>query len=92
MARPDISIQCFPVQGAAWRKENDNGHPWWSIKICKRQKQKEKDPVTGDWEEVLDDNGRAIYEDSVWYNADELLKVEAVARELHRQIAIEDRS
>jgi len=89
MARPDISIQIFPIQAAAWRKEpkDGNGRPWWSIKISKRQKARNPQGM-----DVLDANGKPTYEDSNWYSGDDLLKVSALALEIHRQTSIEDRS
>lgn len=87
MARPDIAIQIFPIQGAAWQRTGDNGRPWWSMKISKRQKAR-----TPNGDDVLGADGKPTYEDTNFYSADDLLKVSAVALELHRQTSIEDRS
>lgn len=90
MARPDIALNCYPIQAAAWRREDDRGNARWSVKISKRQKKREK---RGDqWVDVLDGSGRPAYEDTEYLNPDDLLKAAALATEIHRQIGIEDRS
>jgi hypothetical protein len=90
MARPDISVQIYPIQGAAWKHTNEAGYARWSFKVSKRQKVREKTP-DGDWADVTDDEGKAIWEDTSFFNGEDLPKVEAVSRELYRRTQIEER-
>lgn len=80
MARPEISIKCFPLEAAAWAHTNDDGRKRYSTKITKRVKK------------VDQNTGEASYEDSPFFDQEDLLKVAALAQEMHRRTSIEDRT
>ena len=75
-----ISLKIFPIEVAVWKHTNDKGFDSFSTKFTKRVKK--ADPNTGE----------AVYSDSDFFSGDDLLKVAALAQEVHKRTSIEDRS
>lgn len=74
---PDISLEKFPIQVAAWRNvSEEDGRPYYSIKRTKRYKDKD----TGE------------YKDTEYLAPNDLLISSQLELEMWRRISIKDRN